>query len=37
VYFGIVLVLVIAAVSNVALSALERRFGRARMLEQAAY
>jgi ABC-type nitrate/sulfonate/bicarbonate transport system permease component len=36
VYFGIVLVLVIAAASNIALSALERRFGRARMLEQAA-
>jgi len=36
VYFGIVLVLVVAAVSNIALSALERRFGRARMLEQAA-
>jgi NitT/TauT family transport system permease protein len=37
VYFGIVLVLVIAAVSNLALSALERRFGRARMLEQATH
>jgi ABC-type nitrate/sulfonate/bicarbonate transport system permease component len=37
VYFGIVLVLVIAAVSNIALSALERRFGRARMLEQATH
>jgi ABC-type nitrate/sulfonate/bicarbonate transport system permease component len=35
VYFGIVLVLVAAAVSNMALTALERRFGRARMLEQA--
>jgi NitT/TauT family transport system permease protein/taurine transport system permease protein len=35
VYFGIALVLVVAALSNVALSALERRFGRARMLEQA--
>jgi NitT/TauT family transport system permease protein len=37
VYFGIVLVLVIAAASNMALSGLERRFGRARMLEQAAH
>jgi NitT/TauT family transport system permease protein/taurine transport system permease protein len=37
VYFGIVLVLVIAAVSNIALSGLERRFGRARMLEQATH
>jgi NitT/TauT family transport system permease protein len=35
VHFGIVLVLVAAAVSNAALSALERRFGRARILEQA--
>jgi hypothetical protein len=35
VYLGIALVLAVAAVSNVALSALERRFGRARMLEQA--
>ena len=37
VYLGIMLVLVIAAVSNVALSALERRLGRARMLEQATH
>ncbi len=37
VYFGIVLVIVIAAASNLALSALERRFGRARMLEQATH
>jgi len=37
VYFGIALVIVIAAVSNIALSALERRFGRVRMLEQAMY
>jgi NitT/TauT family transport system permease protein/taurine transport system permease protein len=36
VYLGIVLVLVAAAVSNMALTALERRFGRARILEQAA-
>jgi NitT/TauT family transport system permease protein len=35
VYLGIVLVLVMAAVSNYALSAIERRFGRARLLEQA--
>jgi NitT/TauT family transport system permease protein len=35
VYLGIVLVLVLAAVSNYALSAIERRFGRARLLEQA--
>jgi hypothetical protein len=37
VYLGIVLVIVIAAVSNIALSPLERRFGRVRMLEQAMY
>src|SRR5262249_2867423 len=37
VYLGIVLVLLIAAVSNLALSALERWFGRARMLEQATH
>jgi NitT/TauT family transport system permease protein len=37
VYFGIVLVIVIAAASNLALSALERQFGRARMLEQATH
>ncbi|MFL6796564.1 MAG: ABC transporter permease [Xanthobacteraceae bacterium] len=37
VYFGIVLVIVIAAVSSIALSALERRFGRARMLELATH
>jgi NitT/TauT family transport system permease protein/taurine transport system permease protein len=35
VYLGIVLILVAAAASNFVLSALERRFGRARMLEQA--
>lgn len=35
VYLGIVLVLVAAAALNIPLSALERRFGRARMLEQA--
>ena len=35
VYLGIVLVLVAAAASNYALSAIERRFGQARMLEQA--
>ena len=34
VYFGIILVLVTAAVANLALSGLERRFGRARVLEQ---
>jgi NitT/TauT family transport system permease protein/taurine transport system permease protein len=37
VYFGIVLVLLIAAISNIALSVLERRFGRARILEQATH
>lgn len=37
VYLGIALLLVVAAVSNVALSALERRFGRVRMLEHATH
>jgi NitT/TauT family transport system permease protein len=36
VYLGIILVLVTAAVANLALSALEQKFGRARMLEQVA-
>ena len=36
VYFGIILVLVTAAVANLGLSALEQKFGRARVLEQAA-
>jgi NitT/TauT family transport system permease protein len=35
VYLGIILVLVIAAVANLALSMLEQTFGRARVLEQA--
>jgi NitT/TauT family transport system permease protein/taurine transport system permease protein len=35
VYFGIVLILAVAAASNLLLSALERRFGHARILEQA--
>jgi NitT/TauT family transport system permease protein len=35
VYFGIILVLVTAAVANLALTALERKFGRARVLEHA--
>jgi NitT/TauT family transport system permease protein len=35
VYFGIILVLVTAAIANLALTALERKFGRARVLEQA--
>jgi ABC-type nitrate/sulfonate/bicarbonate transport system permease component len=36
VYLGIILVLVTAAVANLALSALEQKFGAARVLEQAA-
>lgn len=35
VYLGIILVMAIAAVAHLALSALEQRFGRARVLEQA--
>jgi ABC-type nitrate/sulfonate/bicarbonate transport system permease component len=34
VYLGIILVLVLAAISHLALSALEQKFGRARVLEQ---
>jgi NitT/TauT family transport system permease protein len=36
VYLGIILVLVMAALANLALSALEHKFGRARVIEQAA-
>jgi ABC-type nitrate/sulfonate/bicarbonate transport system permease component len=36
VYLGIILVLVTAAVANILLSTLERKFGRARVLAQAA-